>query len=588
MNIAKQEKLHLVILGVIGFLLRFINLGYSNYQGDEIKAFLIPDSGQSTWDFLLTQRKGPVQFVITYFLQVLDPELLHRFIVRLPFALAGFIAIFVFYKLIKTHFGSKVAFYSTFFFTTNGFIVAFSRLIQYQSFVIIFMLLSLYFFSLAAENIKYKVTGIYFGFIFWAISVLSHYDGVFIFPFVAYLLLRYIKANFIRTLSIKAILDVKHILIGFAIFLLMLLLFYIPFILHIDPGTKNYWLGRITSSGSKISSSKYLFTVYQPIYVIHIYLILFFFGLIEIYKQLLSNITLKDYGKTKSKILRTFKLLTLILQDKFQLYSSLTLWFFISFLFLEYIVSIPGTHIYIYLIPAFVFVGLGVDCVVTLVSKIYNYTFSKGVDIRIPNILSYTAITFIFSFIFLQSYFIFVDNAKEYPWENEKFLVWEFHKPSVIFHLSMFGFPYFRDWDTIERLVLSDTAAVLCPKYKPESELCNKTMPKVMYYSTNERESISRYHIPYQKDTDSAGYFVHIKNPQSFTNEILSNKANYWSQNYLPIYTIKRCTYDTAVRKVAGLFNLDIKECASRYLDVADVYYMYPGSLDEIRDIHGF
>lgn len=37
--------------------LRLINLGYSNYQGDEIKALYRPQADQSMIDFLLNQRK---------------------------------------------------------------------------------------------------------------------------------------------------------------------------------------------------------------------------------------------------------------------------------------------------------------------------------------------------------------------------------------------------------------------------------------------------------------------------------------------------------------------------------------------------
>ncbi len=41
--------------------LHLVNLGYSDYQGDEISALPLPNSNQSLVDFLLTQKKGPVQ-----------------------------------------------------------------------------------------------------------------------------------------------------------------------------------------------------------------------------------------------------------------------------------------------------------------------------------------------------------------------------------------------------------------------------------------------------------------------------------------------------------------------------------------------
>jgi len=76
----------------------------------------------------------------------------------------------------------------------------------------------------------------------------------------------------------------------------------------------------------------------------------------------------------------------------------------------------------------------------------------------------------------------------------------------------MFGFPYYRHWDEIGSFI--------------EHSENNG------YYSTNERKSIARYHIGLEKDTEEAGYFIYIKNPQSFTNEIIYEKADYWAKNY--------------------------------------------------------
>ena len=42
-----KNKYDLVIITTISVWLRFVNLGYSDFQGDEIRAFFIPDKGQS-------------------------------------------------------------------------------------------------------------------------------------------------------------------------------------------------------------------------------------------------------------------------------------------------------------------------------------------------------------------------------------------------------------------------------------------------------------------------------------------------------------------------------------------------------------
>lgn len=500
----------LIILGLTTFWLRLANLGYSDYQGDEIKALFRPEEGQSIANFLLTQRKGPMQFIITFLLKQLDPDYSSRFFMRFPFALAGILAVFFFYKLIEHYFSKKTAFFAAFFFATNGFLVALSRIIQYQGFVIMFMLLALYFFSLAAGNKKWKHKGLYFGFIAWALSALSHYDGVFIAPFVLYTFYRWYLAYKPKTFWAF----LKPFILPGILFVLLLASFYIPFVLELSKSTLDYWHGRIVGTGGKISSSKYLFTVYQPIYVIHIYTALAGLGALRIAFKLFQNFKQKNYK-------RLF------------LYLCLGAWFLIPLVFLEVFVEIPGTHVYTYLIPLFAVLGQGV----TLIMELTDKALSR---IAFSRILFWIGTGVVFLFILAQSHQIFVDHQTEYPWTGEKFLIWEFPRPTPIFHLSMFGFPYYRHWDEIGEFVTSSE--------------------NNGYYSTNERSSISRYHIPFKKDTDSAGHFVYIKNPQSFTNEIIYEKAAYWAEKYPPVLSFFK--------------NGD---------PVVKVYYMPQGELEEIQ-----
>ncbi|MFZ5424987.1 MAG: ArnT family glycosyltransferase [Patescibacteria group bacterium] len=505
-----------ISLAVVATWLRLMNLGYSDYQGDEIKALFLIDPNESVSEFLLSQRKGPIQFLITFLLKFLDPEYMNRFLIRLPFAFAGIFAVYFFYKFLQLHFNKKVSFYATFFFATNGFLIAFARIVQYQSFVILFMVLALYTFSLAAKKENWSKKGIYLGFIFWALSILSHYDGVFIFPFVVYILVEWGK---------KYVFDVdekfehlKHLFLSLFISGVLMALFYIPFIFAITDATASYWQGRIVGTGGKIASSIVLFRVYQPIYVFHIYTLLSVFGL---------GVLIKDYLNLKE-------------------YKSIALitWALLPFLFLEVFVSIPGTHIYTYLIPLMVLMGIGVKGI----ERFMYYVSGRLAPIAKPIVryINIAGILVIFTFIFLQVNAIFVDHTAEYPWEPEKFLLWEFHQPSPAFHLSMFGFPYYRHWDEIGQYVTSTE--------------------NNGYYSTNERSSISRYHIPFNKDTDSAGHFVHIINPQSFTPNPTQEKAQYWEENYDPV----------------KVFYSEDPNTPGRLREIVKIYYMKVGSLDDL------
>ena len=492
--IKKLKEPLLLITVLLAFSLRLQNIGYSNYQGDEIKALFLPDPGQSMSSFFLDQRKGPMQFIVTFLLKLVNPTYTNEFFVRLPFALAGAFAVLFFYKLLKDRFGEKIAFYASFFFATNGFFVALSRIVQYQAFVMFFMVLALHMFSLAVKQEKWKIKGIYLGFLFWALSILSHYDGVFIAPFAFYLLGVWFSQN--KNLA-------KHLFGAGALAGLLLAVFYVPFVLSISIATKDYWLNRLSGGNGKISSSRYLFQVYNPIYIIHIYNILSVFGLLALRKKSLQ-------------LLIVF------------------IWFALPFVFLEFIVNIPGTHVFIYLLPLTIILAHGI----VEVEAAGKWIFDK---LKLNTKLIYAGISIIFAFIFLQSYFIFVDHTYEYPWENERFMLWTFHKPSAMFHLSMFGFPYFRNWEKIEQVVTQDSME-----------------NRILFYSTNERQTISRYYIPFQKDADRAGYYIYIESPQSFTDQIVSDKAAYWAQNHEPIY-VGKSTSATSV-KIYYMPNLTLDE----------------------------
>lgn len=492
----KKKFIPLSIIVFIAFTLRLINLGYSDYQGDEIKALFLPLEGSSVSKFLLDQRKGPGQFIVTGLVKLVNPTYSNEFITRLPFALAGAFSVYLFYKLIRQHFGSKIAFYSSFFMATNGFLVALSRIAQYQSFVIFFMILALYMFS------KSKAKSIYLGFIFWAFSMLFHYDGVLILPFVIYLLLNFYRQDPKENLKI--------LLNGALVFMFILSIFYIPFLFSINDKTMEYWSGRVSGGvSSKISSSRYLFTVYQPIYVIH-----FYTGLAILGFGIFGGLLLKKLFKIKLSFLDKHNIT--IPDDSLKKFAVVFAWFILPMTLLEVVVHIPGTHIYTYLIPLVIFLGLGLEFIETVLKMFKNFF--------IPEVIFTFFIILFFSFIYLQSYAIFVDHSKEYPWEHEKFLLWQFHKPTPIFHLSMFGFPYYRNWEGISKVIMGND--------------------NNGYYSTNERNSISRYYVPLKKDTDKAGYYIHILNSQSFTDDIPQEKASYWASRYNPIFTFSKNSKD--------------------------------------------
>ena len=630
-----MSLLVLIVLFVVAAFLRLYNLGYSDYQGDEIKALYVSQanttglpaskaSSQSQSEteeatsarFFLEQRKGHMQFLVTAGLKSISNDYRNRALVRLPFALAGLGSVVVFFYLSKSLFNEKVALYSTVFFATNGFLIAFSRIVQYQSLVIFFGLLAVYLSKKYADSLQpsYLVTPVIasdphivigrdeserrehgnpvtvaqgkyliIASISLALSILSHYDGVFFIPIILGLLFPVIARSLFRrcrpAFGGGSNPVIKHLAVSLLVFLILTCAFYIPFVLNIAQSTTDYWTGRISGDVSgKISSSQYLFSVYQPIYVSHIYTTLGIMGfaLISILTILktsqqdmnapsmseangrraskkfspeakaLEEATPNIVGRGASQKLSGKLMSRFFKADVFNfvhirfnqsgfelpILFSVLAWFLIPFILLEVVVSIPGTHIYSYLIPTFLFMGFALFHIDLIVRTVIGRDEREPSDqsnlvILLPAIL-YSSVCLLFIFLTLQSYYVFVDHTYEYPWENKKFLVWTLPKPTPIFHLSMFGFPYFRHWDEIGNFIRNDRQST--------------------FYTTNERVSISRYHVDFDKDGEKAGYYIYINNPQTFTNEVTNERIRAWVQNNQPLTQYKN--QDHTVSKI--------------------------------------
>lgn len=506
------SSLIVILIFLIALILRFWNLGYSDYQGDEIKALFTPEENENSWSYLLDQRKGPNQFLVTWAVRNFSDNYQNYFIVRLPFAFAGFLSVVVFYLIARKIFNKKIALISSVFFATNGFLVALSRIVQYQSFVILFGLLSIYLYLMFRE--RAKIPYLYGIFALLAISILFHYDGVFFGVFVGILVLTDLFWKFWRekTKQIRANLEetskfahvplkklLRHLLLSSLVFIFLIASFYIPFILNLSEQTLNYWSGRITGNVStKVSSSYYLFQVYQPIYAVHFYTLFSILGLVLGIYPIFTFLLLRVV-KTKLP-----KLLSDPINWRF---VGVLIWFLVAFLFMEVLVSVPGTHVYTYLVPLMIVMGFGIGLSIDKLSD-----FFKGRVLSLFRFIYIFAIIIVGTFLFLQSWTIYVDHNKEYPWQEKEFLIYRLPNPSLSYHLSLFGFPYNRGWQQVSEIVKDTTN----------------------FYTSNERDSISRYYIKLKKDKDRLGYYVFLENSQRFENRITNKRVLAWISENAP------------------------------------------------------
>lgn len=467
----------IAVVIVAGAVLRLWNLGYSDYQGDEIKALYRPDPGDGLWAFLLDQRKGPVQFFTTYLVHFVDNDFSSRLLERLPFAVAGVLSLWFFYRFVEMHFDARIAIIATGLYATNGMIVALTRLVQYQAMMMLFTALALYFFSKALFDDRWKLSGWLAGAAAWAVGVLAHFDGMLILPFVLYIAIQYfLKYKTIRPIVLSGVL-----------FSVLVLAFYGPYGLALSNSTVDYWEDRFAGDPDKLQSSTFLFKIYNPLFTYPLYIALTAVGVLCL---------VYAFWKRRDLLRNTF----------------LLLWLLGVVIFFEVVMSEPGTHILNYQIPLTILMAFGVSTVL------------GGLKPAALKAAGTVAVVAVFAFLVAQSYVVYVDHTKEYPYEAESFLGQAL--PTVDddsdYELRIFGFPYNRGWSDIQKFVGRDTTKRI--------------------YATNDKDTIATFYMSPNEDgdRDEIGYFVWVNEPQSFDYERPTGRVARWMETHEPNLTVKR------------------------------------------------
>lgn len=472
----------------VGAFLRVWDLGYSNFQGDEVKALFPAEGVDDLHAFLFDQRKGPLQFLVTYAIHLVDPQYSSELAARLPFALAATASIWFFYRFVELHFGWAVSIVATFFYATNGIVVGLSRIVQYQSLVLLFVCMALYYFSLAAAEDQWRSRGLLLGAGCWALGVLAHYDALLILPFVLYLAVEYHRKH--RSL--------RPAVLPAALFTIPVAAFYIPFALSISGGTKEYWSNRLTGGDDKISSSTYLFSVYNPWLALPLYALLAALGVV----YLLYTLTTRQTR----------------LRDAF-----LVLWLSGVVIFFEVVVNLPGTHIFNYLLPLMICMGLGVTFLLDVVR------------FRAVRLALSVALVGVGTLLVAQSYALFVEREESYPWAAERLFGHPVPPVKIDrYHTSLFGFPYDGGWRSI-KTHLEDQPEAGRPSFL-----------------TNDKGSIAEFYMAgYDEGADELGYYIHVRHPQSFNPRVPTGRIGAWVSTHRPELVVRR---DGAI--VAELYRL--------------------------------
>ncbi|MFC1622205.1 ArnT family glycosyltransferase [Patescibacteria group bacterium] len=385
-SILLNNKL-LVVVFLISFMLRFWGLGYSDFYGDETKTFYL-DKTVPASEFFLNQRKGPMQFFIVWGVEkVIGGH--HEFWTRLPFFLAGSAAVVVFYYVVKELFSEKVALVSTLLFGLNGFFIAFSKTIQYQSFLLLFGLQAV-FFGIRYLKMKSKKAPFYAAAsgVFIALAYLSHWDAIFFDLVLTYILIqKYLKnRKSLREMVIYFALP-AFIIVG---------IFYIPYIFggYLETHVQDYLARRLIGSNFAHNLSWYTFWIYNP----------------NVLWLFVSAFVLPYFFK------------------KTQWQGHLVMiWFLSAFIAFEFWFSNPGTHILNYVLPLTILAGMGI---VSIYEWIQKRVFKNAYGI---------CILFLLFSIFMVDIIVFGSDG--YPWKS--------NKVDKKYHLFLYGFNYNRGWRQI-------------------------------------------------------------------------------------------------------------------------------------------
>lgn len=453
----KSGRFHYFIL--ISFLLialffRFYNLGYSDFQGDEAKIFLYRTLDQDFISTLFTNSKGPGQYIVVYLMDKIygiigggfDQELFFR----IPFAIAGVVSVWLFYILGKLFGGKNAGLYACILAALNGFFIAFSRIVQYQSFNILLSLASSIFFVLYLKN-KSKMGLFLSGFIS-AIGFLFHYDAIF-----------YIVPQFIILLfSLDRKILVKNVLV-YVSAISFTLIFFLPYLFSSTfYSTINYILNERSVGFFSYDSVYYgfkLISIYFPKeFIISIGFVLcasFIFWyktrrdkLVLRLLLLIIALIIARYINVEprrilifpSTFLAVFAIIIFLMKKlKVSLIDSyLFLWVSISFVVFFLFLNKPLTHIYNVFIPLTFVVAINFDKLKHHVIKVI------GLSLVTLALLSF-------------NYHAYIENGAEYPWSKKTYIFGDMYSGISEGEIvrGIFGFPYYRNLNNLNMSVSS-------------------------------------------------------------------------------------------------------------------------------------
>jgi hypothetical protein len=400
----------LFFLLIVASSFRIPNLGYSEFQGDEGVIMLraaVTIEGNDEQLFL--HQKGPAEVLLPLASWRLSGTI-NEFWARLPFAWLSLLAVAAVAHLGARWFDLRGGLIAGMFLAVSGLHVAFARIVQNQSFVVLMGLSALSVLNDYRE--RGRTSDILLGAVFLALSVLGHYDAILSFPAAIVLALRLTPG---RPWRFKAMIFNRAYLLALLLGVVILALFYVPFAFHPNFAKTFRYLAedRVQADpGLHLNFEKLwgVSTVYNSTYYYVLLLLLVFASVF---------------------VVKTYPL---------SLYAWLT--FSVPFCFYFVIVSDPRTHAYTFYAGAALLAGATLSA---LWERVRRTRWRWGVAAVGAGLYVLCA-----GYVWM----VYVDHTPEYlrtfP-EHKSPLYWTSY--DQMFSQGLFGFPYRAGWHAIGGLI---------------------------------------------------------------------------------------------------------------------------------------
>ena len=416
MAIGKRYALAAALILALALALRLSGLGYKELQGDEGVILVRAAAALSGDDAeLFLHQKGPAEILIPLFTWRLTGAI-SEFWVRLPFTWSAWLGTAAVMLLARRWFDRHTAVVTGLLYSIEGFSIAFARIVQYQSLVVLWGVASLLHASRYYRSRPGRTSDLVLAAIFLAGGLLAHYDAILVAPAVAVLLAGGVYDADQHRRKVLAPLAAG------AAAAAILALFYLPYVFNPTFSDTAGYLLEDRLGGAFFSWSLpevwQMFTFYDSLYYILGLLLLLVTGVVAAFDRLKH--------RTQDRIVASAALLLTG----------------VPLLFYTLIVADPRTHVYTIVPGATVIAGAGA-------ATIWRRAGTPGRRAA-------AAITFVSLLIFstIYVYLLFVDVTPE------RQRTWSENRPAAFPttweappRYGLFGFPYQAGWRLVPQLV---------------------------------------------------------------------------------------------------------------------------------------